>query len=79
MNNKAILWLLKLAENNTVSTSMIKIKASIDNLYVVESGVKQGDKIVATGVGKLKNDMPITPQEVPFDSIIKPIKTLFKN
>ncbi len=69
----------KVGENNMVSSSIIKIKASIDNLYVVESGVKEGDNIVASGVGKLRNDMPITPQEVPFDSIVKPIKILFKN
>ncbi len=69
----------KVGENNTVSASIVKIKASIENLYVVESGVIEGDKIVVSGVGKLRNDMPITPQEVPFDSIVKPIKTLFKN
>jgi len=69
----------KLGENNSVSTSMIKIKATVDNLYVVESGITEGDKIVASGVGKLRSDMAITPQEVPFDSIIKPIKTVFKN
>lgn len=69
----------KLGDNNTVSPSILKIKASIDNLYVVESGIKEGDKIVSSGVGKLKSDMPITPQEVPFDSIVKPIKALFKN
>ena len=69
----------KLGEDNTISTSTIKIKASVDNLYVVESGISLGDKIVASGVGKLKSDMTITPQEVPFDSIIKPIKTVFKN
>ncbi|SFZ90481.1 membrane fusion protein, multidrug efflux system [Flaviramulus basaltis] len=69
----------KLGENNTVSSSILKIKANIDNLYVIESGVKEGDKIVVTGVGKLRNDMPISPQEVPFDSIVKPIEKLFKN
>lgn len=69
----------KLGENNTISASTIKIKASVDNLYVVESGVNEGDKIVASGVGKLRSDMAITPQEVPFDSVIKPIKTVFKN
>jgi len=69
----------KLGENNSVSTSMIKIKATVDNLYVVESGVAEGDKIVASGVRKLRSDMDITPHEVPFDSIIKPIKTVFKN
>ena len=69
----------KLGKNNTVTSSIIKIKATIDNLYVVESGVKEGDKIVVTGVGKLKNDMAIAPQEVAYDSILKPIKVLFKN
>tara|TARA_R110000796_G_scaffold183498_1_gene299915 strand:+ start:47501 stop:48625 length:1125 start_codon:yes stop_codon:yes gene_type:complete len=69
----------KLGENNTVSSSIVTIKASVDNLYVVESGVKEGDKIVVDGVGKLRSDMPITPQEVAFDSIVKPIKTLFRN
>jgi membrane fusion protein (multidrug efflux system) len=45
----------------------------------VESGVKEGDKIVVSGVGKLRSDMEITPKEVPYDSIIKPIKVVFKN
>lgn len=73
------IMVFKLTENNTVTTSIIKVKATIDNLYVVESGVKEGDKIVVTGVGKLRNDMPISPQEVAYDSILKPIKPLFKN
>lgn len=66
-------------ENNKVSSLIIKVKVSIDNLYVVESGIKEGDKIVTTGVEKLRNDMLITPQEIPLDSIMKPIKTAFKN
>jgi membrane fusion protein (multidrug efflux system) len=69
----------KLGGNNTVTASMIKIKANVDNLYVVESGVNTGDKIAVSGVGKLRSDMVITPNEVPFDSIVKPIKTVFKN
>lgn len=69
----------KLGTNNTVTSSIIKIKATINNLYVVESGVSEGDKIVVSGVGKLKSDMPITPQEVAYDSILKPIKPLFRN
>lgn len=69
----------KLGDNNMVSSSIIKIKASVDNLYVVESGINKGDKIVVSGVGKLRNDTPITPQEIAYDSIIKPIEKLFKN
>lgn len=69
----------KLGDNNMVSSSIIKIKASVDNLYVIESGINKGDKIVVSGVGKLRNDTPITPQEIAYDSIIKPIEKLFKN
>ncbi|WP_335966243.1 efflux RND transporter periplasmic adaptor subunit [Galbibacter sp. PAP.153] len=65
--------------DNKVSSEVIKIKDGVDNLYVVESGVKIGDIIVAKGVGKLRADMAITPQEVAYDSITKPIKKLFRN
>ena len=69
----------KLGENNMVSTSKVNIKAPVDHLYVVESGLEEGDKIVVSGIGKLRSDMEIAPNEVPFDSIIKPIKAVFKN
>ena len=69
----------KLGENNMVSSSKVNIKAPVDHLYVVESGLQEGDKIVVSGIGKLRSDMEIAPNEVPFDSIIKPIKAVFKN
>ncbi|MFB9052811.1 efflux RND transporter periplasmic adaptor subunit [Formosa undariae] len=71
--------LYKLAEGNKTVNTLIKIKAAIDGLYVLESGVNENDKIIASGVGKVKNDMVITPQEVPFSEVTKPIETLFKN
>ena len=71
--------LYKLGENNTTKNTLIKIKAAIDGLYVLESGLQANDKIVASGIGKVRNDMVITPQEVPFDEVTKPIETLFKN
>jgi membrane fusion protein (multidrug efflux system) len=72
------IMIFKLGENNKVVSTVIKIKANIDNLYVVESGLEPKDKIVVSGVGKLRNDMAITPNEVAFDSITKPIKPLFQ-
>src|SRR5690606_29697996 len=63
--------IFKVEDNNTVSSSLITVKGRVDNMYVVESGINEGDKIVVTGTGKLRNDMAITPQLVPFDSIIK--------
>lgn len=71
--------LFKLGDGNKVVNTIVKVKATVDNLYVLESGLDSNDKIVATGVGKLKNDMVITPQEVPFGEVTKPIATMFKN
>ncbi|GAA4280390.1 efflux RND transporter periplasmic adaptor subunit [Gaetbulibacter aestuarii] len=75
--NKILVY--KLKPDNTVSAAVIKVKADIDNLYVVASGLKNSDTIVANGVGKLRSEMPITPQQTAYDSIVKPIKTLFRN
>ncbi|MDD7888141.1 efflux RND transporter periplasmic adaptor subunit [Flavivirga sp. 57AJ16] len=73
------IMLFTLGEGNKAVNTIVKVKATIDNLYVLESGVDTNDKIITTGVGKLKNEMPITPQEVSFDEVTKPISTLFKN
>jgi membrane fusion protein (multidrug efflux system) len=66
-------------EDNTVTADVIEIMDRIDNLYVVKSGVKIGDVIVSEGVGKLRPNMSIVPQEVPYDSVVKPLKTVFRN
>ena len=71
--------LFKLNKDNKVATSIIKVKASIDNLYVVASGVELNDKIIASGVGKLRNGMAISPKETSFEEALKPVATLFKN
>ncbi|WP_308993664.1 efflux RND transporter periplasmic adaptor subunit [Mariniflexile litorale] len=71
--------LFKLGEGNKVINTIVKVKARVNNLYVIESGVDAKDRIVTAGVGKLRNDTLITPQEVPFDEVIKPITTMFKN
>ncbi|ALJ05732.1 secretion protein HlyD [Pseudalgibacter alginicilyticus] len=73
------IMLFKLDEENKVNTSIIKVKATVDNLYVVESGVNNKEKIVVSGVGKLRNGMEINPQDKPFDEAIQPIATLFRN
>lgn len=68
----------KVGEDNKVVSTVITTKGEVDNLYVVESGLEQGDKIVVKGIGKLKNQTPIQPKEVAFDSVAKPIKPLFQ-
>ena len=68
----------KLKKDNSISSSVIQIKTTLHNVYVVSAGIEKGDKIVANGVGKLHDNMQITPNEVSLDSILKPIQVLFK-
>ena len=68
----------KLKKDNSITSSVIQIKTTLHNVYVVASGIEKGDKIVANGVGKLHDNMQITPSEVSLDSLLKPIQVLFK-
>ncbi|MEM5566527.1 efflux RND transporter periplasmic adaptor subunit [Psychroserpens sp. AS72] len=68
-----------LGEDNKVATSILNVKGTVDNLYVVESGLNTNDKIVVSGVGKLRNGMTISPQETSFEEAITPVATLFRN
>lgn len=57
-------------QGDTLAVSVpIVVLDRVDNLVLVKSGVKAGDRIVAQGVGKVRNNTPITPQPVAFDSI----------
>lgn len=56
----------------------IEVQARVDNFIVVKSGIKEGEPFVAQGVGQLRTNTPIQPQPMPFDSVAKPIKTVFK-
>lgn len=69
---------VKTDSNTVASSTKIKITAPVKNLYVIGSGIKKGDKVVAKGVGKLKNNTPIKPQEIPYDSIAKPMDKVFR-
>ncbi len=56
----------------------ISVQDRVMNLIVIEKGIEPGTMIVAQGVGKLRNNTPIIPQPVPFDSIANSIKPVFK-
>ncbi len=56
----------------------IEVLDRVSNLIVVKQGIKAGEAFVAKGTGQLRNNMPIKPMLVPFDSIAKPIETIFK-
>jgi membrane fusion protein (multidrug efflux system) len=64
---------------DSIATSVkVSILTEVDNMYVVKEGIKEGDLIIAKGVGKLQGEIKISPQAIPFDSITKPIKQVFR-
>ena len=71
-------YVYSVGENNTANSTLITVKDKSEMLYVVGSGIKKDDLIVVKGIGKLRNGMPVQPQKVAFDSIVKPIKPLFQ-
>lgn len=72
------IYVYKVQGDSLAVSTPISVIDRVDNLIVVESGVEQGETIVAQGVGKLRNNTPIQPQPVSFDSIAGSRKTVFK-
>ena len=71
-------FVYKVNSENLAIATLVNVKDTSNNLFIIDSGISAGDKIVVKGIGKLRNKTPIAPQEVPFDSIAKPIQTLFQ-
>src|SRR5690606_18778746 len=67
------------AQGDTVAvSSIIEVQDRIEGLIVVASGLEAGEKIVAQGVGTLRNNTPISPDLVPFDSVANNLNVAFK-
>jgi len=56
-------------KDNTVNVSVSVSENPIGNLYVVESGLKKGDKLIVEGVGNLKPGMAVKPLPTNTDSL----------
>ncbi|MBM7421333.1 MULTISPECIES: efflux RND transporter periplasmic adaptor subunit [Chryseobacterium] len=64
-------------QSDTVKQTEIKQISRIDKLVLVESGLKQGDIVVASGVAKLRTGNVIKPTKTVTDSIINNIQPIF--
>lgn len=71
-------YVYKIQGDTLAVPAVIGVKDRIQNLIVVKSGIKAGDKIVAQGTGKLRGDTPVKPQMVVFDSIANSVKPVFQ-
>jgi membrane fusion protein (multidrug efflux system) len=58
-------------DSNKVASRPITISGKTTNYYFVLNGLKPGEKIVFSGAGNLQDGMPILPQPIPADSLLK--------
>lgn len=75
---QGITYVYKVQGDTLATSSSINVLDRVDNLIIVKDGVKPGDKIVAKGVGKLRDQTPIIAKPVDFDSIAKGLDKVFK-
>ena len=75
---QGIVYVYQVKGDTLAVASPIQITDRVENVIVVASGVEEGDKIVAQGIGKLRDNTPVQPQPVPFDSIANSLKVVFK-
>jgi membrane fusion protein (multidrug efflux system) len=74
---QGITYVFRVRGDTAISTPL-EVVDCVNNLVVVSSGVSAGDKIVASGVAKIRHNTLIQPQPVPFDSIAKELQAVFK-
>ena len=64
-------FVFALGDSNKVISKPITVSGKTPAYYFVENGLKEGDKIVFTGTGNLRDGMPIVPEYISFDSLLK--------
>lgn len=72
------IYAYRVRDDNTVEGVKLEYIDNVDDQYVVTGGLQPGDMIVAIGPGKLRPSQKIDPQPVPYDSVAKPIESIFK-
>jgi len=75
---QGVTYVYKVQGDTLATSTSISILDRMDNIIVVRDGVTPGDKIVAKGVGTLRDHSPIIAQPVEFDSIAKGLNRVFK-
>lgn len=58
-------------DSNKVASVPLQISSKTPNYYVVETGLKPGDKIVYAGLDRLRDGAFIQPETLSLDSILK--------
>lgn len=69
IQDKVFVFLL--GDSNKVASAPITIAGASGNYYLVDKGVQQGQKIVYSGLDRLRDGAVIQPQPMSLDSLIK--------
>ena len=69
LQDKVFVFLV--SDSNTVASSPISIIGTSGNFYLVEKGLKPGDKIVFSGLDRLREGALIRPEPLSMDSLLK--------
>lgn len=64
------------SRKDTVYSTPITVEDRIDNMALVQSGLKKGDIVAVKGIGKLRNATLIQPVPVKLDSIVNAVKAI---
>ena len=70
------IFVYAVADSNKIVTKPITVSGRTTNYYYVSNGVKAGERVVLSSqstllMGGLRDGMPITPQMVSIDSLLK--------
>ena len=71
-------YVYKVQGDTVAVSSIIEVTDRLEGLIVVAAGLEAGERIVAQGVGSLRNNTPISPNLVSFDSIANSLSVAFK-
>jgi len=66
----------KVVQDTAVST-VVEVVDRVDNMIIVQDGIKEGDVVIVSGIGSLRNKTAIKPKKANFDSIVSAIKPVF--
>ena len=73
---QGIVYVYKVRNDSAIATPIV-VEERAENMAVVIEGVKKGDKVVAQGVGKLRDKTPIAPKPAKFEQIVESTKPVF--
>ncbi|MFV0192888.1 efflux RND transporter periplasmic adaptor subunit [Empedobacter falsenii] len=73
---QGLTYVYKVTKDTAYATPITVVERA-NNMAVVKEGVKKGDKVVAQGVGKLRDKTAVKPMPANFDTIVNSTKTVF--